>query len=204
MGNNGDIVLRTTTGSITLNNGTVPGATSGPSDFMAVSAHGSGDVLVQAGVATNDAASDVIVNADIGSTSGNLSLLASRNVALNGAAALRTAAGTDASRGSIDVQATGSITQSTSSLITSTGTAARARLVAGQDVTVGRIDLSNGRVGITATSGSVFDADSPNDSVVNVTTLGLRVNAGTGVGQGQNPLETQVAALSARAVVGSS
>ncbi|WP_416546172.1 hypothetical protein ACHEXK_11130 [Limnohabitans sp. DCL3] len=194
-GGNGAIVLRTTAGSITLNNGTAP------DDDSAISADGTGNVLVQA----LGAGTDITLNADISSGSGNLSVLAARNVSLTGTADLRTTS-TASGSGSMDVQAiTGSITQSATSLLTSTGASATARLLAGTDVVVGDIDLSLGQVSITASAGSIVDADvvsTLNDVQQNITAAKLRLSAGMGIAGSVNHLETTVGTLTARAANG--
>ena len=67
IGSDGSIVLRSTAGSITL---------IGDDNNDAVIAHGAGNVLLQ----TLGANTDIVVKADIVSTSGNISLLAARHV----------------------------------------------------------------------------------------------------------------------------
>jgi hypothetical protein len=201
-GSNGAIVLRTTAGSITLGNGTAPGAATTPADDVAVSAHGTGNILIQA----QGAGSDITANADVVSGSGNISVIAARSVSFTGTADVRTTSAA-ASGGSIDVQAgAGSITQSVTSLIVSTGTSATARLLAATDVTVGDIELSAGQVSITATAGSILDADgvtASNDGDQDITASALRLTAGAAVADSANHLETTVATLSARAGNGS-
>ena len=199
-GGDGHIVIRTTAGSITLNNGTAP------SDDTAVSASGSGNILIQA----LGAGTDITANADIVSGSGNVSVLAARSVSFTGTADIRTTS-TAASSGSIDVLAgTGSITQSATSVFLSTGATATARLLAATDVTVGDIELADGKVSITATGGSILDADAliagtpeTNDADQDVTASALRLVAGVGIGASVNHLETTVGTLSARAGNGS-
>jgi hypothetical protein len=196
-GGNGAIVLSTTAGSITLGNGTAP------ADDTAVSADGSGSILIQAGVAAGNTTSDVTASADIVSGRGNISVIAARSVSFTGTADIRTTS-TAATSGSIDVAAgTGSITQSANSVLISTGASATARLLAATDVTVGDINLADGRVSITATAGSILDANAlvsgANDAGQDITAAALRLNAGTAVGQSVNHLETTVATLSARA-----
>ncbi|NBS66460.1 MAG: hypothetical protein EBT33_19335, partial [Betaproteobacteria bacterium] len=114
--------------------------------------------------------------------------------------------------GTIDVWAeTGSITQDASSLITSTGATAAARLRAATSVTVGDIELPDGKVSITAVAGSVLDADAlvttggsgANDADQDITASGLRLSAGAAVGDAVNHLETTVATLTALAANGS-
>ena len=189
-------MIRTTAGSIVLNNGTAP------SDDTAVSANGSGNILIQA----LGAGTDITANADIVSGSGNVSALAARSVSFTGTADIRTTS-TAAGSGSIDVLAgTGSIAQSATSVFLSTGATATARLLAATDVTVGDIELTLGQVSITATSGSILDADvvtTTNDADQDVTASALRLVAGTAIGESVDHLETTVGTLSARAGNGS-
>lgn len=67
---NGAIVLRTAAGNIVLNDGT------SPSNNSAVSAHGSGNVLV----AAEGAGTDVTANADVTSSTGHITITAAQNV----------------------------------------------------------------------------------------------------------------------------
>ncbi|WP_310565790.1 LEPR-XLL domain-containing protein, partial [Hydrogenophaga sp.] len=189
-GGNGAIVLRSTAGGITLNDGT-------DGDGTAISANGTGNVLVQ----TLGAGSGITANADITSTSGSISVLAGAGVTFHAQADIRTSS-TGADSGSIDVQAgSGAITQDASSALVSTGASATVRLLAATDVTVGDIDVSGGAVSITATAGSILDADAlvgvANDGDQDITAVALRLNAGTGVGGSVNHLETSVDTLSA-------
>ncbi|MFO0447295.1 MAG: beta strand repeat-containing protein, partial [Pseudomonadota bacterium] len=195
-GGNGNVVLRTTAGSITLNNGTAP------SDDTAVSANGSGNVLIQA----LDTDTDITANADIVSGSGNVSVLAARSVSFTGTADIRTTSANSGS-GSIDVEASsGAITQASTSLFTSSGATARARLMAATNVTVGDVVLAAGMVSITATSGSILDADGlesgANDTDPDIEAASLRLDAGIAVAQTVNHLDTTVATISARAAGG--
>jgi hypothetical protein len=69
--NNGPIKIVTANGSLTINEGTTGSA--------GVLANGTGDVLLEA----RGAGSDVIINADLNSTSGNVNLIASDSVSIN-------------------------------------------------------------------------------------------------------------------------
>ena len=204
-GGNGNIVLRTTNGKITLNDGTAA------DDDTAISANGTGNILVEAiGAGTDiEANADVITlnTAGTASGTGNISVLAAQSVSFTGTSDIRTSstAGTD---GSIDVLAgTGSITQSATSLFKTTGATGNVRLDAATNVVVGDIESADGKVSITATSGSITDADalvdSANDADQDITASGLRLNAGTFIGDSVNHLETTVGTLSARAGNGS-
>ncbi|NDB19045.1 MAG: hypothetical protein EB027_07300 [Actinobacteria bacterium] len=161
-------------------------------------------VTAKAVVLTFNTTSDVTASADIVSAGGSISIISSRNVTLLGTADLRTSAG-----GSIEVEAReGEIYQGADSVILSTGSAAAARLSAKTNITVGDIELAEGKVSITALTGSIFDADplngltNDNDADVDVTSAQLRLWAGTAVGESVDHLETSVGRLSARAAGG--
>ena len=205
IGGNGNIVLRTTNGSIMLNDGTAT------DDDTAISANGSGNILIQ----TLGAGTDITVNADIitlntagtAKGTGNISVLAAQSITFTGTSEILTtsSATTD---GSIDLWAgTGSITQSATSLFQTTGSTGTIRLLAATDVTVGDIESAIGTVSITATAGSITDADAliagANDNDQDITASGLRLNAGTAIGASVNHLESTVKTLSARAGNGS-
>jgi filamentous hemagglutinin family protein len=187
-GSNGSIVLRTTAGNITLNDG------SSPADNTAVSANGSGNILLQAmGPETS-----VTANADVVSGTGNISVLAAKDVTFNAGADVATG-GT----GTIDVEAgTGSITMSPTSNTSATG--GDIRMYAKGDVNLGWLISTNANVSITAVDGSILDNDGE-DTSVDIASAGLRLNAGTGVGVlggSVNPVETTVTTVSARATAG--
>ena len=176
----GNLVLVTLAGSIdTLSTG-------------AISA--TGNVLLQAG-----GASDINANANVSSSAGSISVLAGQSVTLTAGVELRAM-----SVGTIDVVAgTGSVTQAADSLMTSASGAIR--VLAGNSITVGDIS-TGGNVSLTAQGGSILDADAlvgaVNDSQLNITASGLRLNASIGVGQSVNHLETTVLTVSARATSG--
>ena len=222
---NGNIVLRTTSGSITLNEGTATvgaNGTWGPLDYAdsAISANGSGNILIAAqgtgtnldGSITNTTNSDILVatTADIISGSGNITLLASDGVKFAANADIRTTS-TSSTTGSIDVEAgkadgtAGSITMDPTSLFTTTGADGDIRLTADENVVVGDITTLTGDVSIIATSGNITDADAlvdgANDSNLNITASGLRLWAGTGMGA-SNPIETTAGTVSASATSG--
>ena len=180
LGTTGNLVLVTTAGSIdTLSSGAVSAA---------------GNVLMQAGGAT----SDITIGALLSSSAGSISVLAGRSVSLAAGFEIRAIGA-----GTVDVVAgTGNVTQAADSLIASAGGAIR--VLAGSSITVGDIS-TGGSVSLTATSGSISDADvvtSVNDSQLNISAAGLRLYAGVGVGQSINQLETMVGAVSARATSG--
>jgi len=163
----GDIVVRTTAGHITLNDGTQP------DDDTAISAHGSGNVLLEAIGAGTDIVAEA--NADIESTTGHISLTMAPDATMN----------------TVD----GDI-----------------RITAGDDVldqvTIGVITATNGNVSIV-TPGSILDSDTVtpgnDDTTEDILAIGLRLDAGKGVGvlagnslsQDVNAIETNVGTLSA-------
>ncbi|QDV70821.1 hypothetical protein Poly24_45540 [Rosistilla carotiformis] len=185
---NGSIVLRSLAGDITLTNGTAA------ADGNAVVAHGSGNVLISAeGIDT-----DIVADADIRSTSGNLSLIAAGDLKLNADVDVQT--GTD---GTIDVEAsTGSLAMdATATLQSVTGDI---RGLANNDLTIGDIFATDANVSLTARTGSILDAD-PVDADIDVTAEGLRLNAGNAVGTlgaSSNAIETSVGVVTARAAAG--
>ncbi len=95
--NNGSIVLRTLNGNITLNDGTVA------VDNIAVSADGTGNLLIEAA----DAAGDITANADLLSGTGHITVLAGHDLTFASTADVITSAA-----GTLNLVAgTGSLTQ---------------------------------------------------------------------------------------------
>ena len=194
---NGNIVIRSNGGTITLNDGTAT------ADYTGVSANGTGNVLLEA----IGAGTDVVANVDVASGSGNVSVLGARDVKFTGTADILTTS-TAAGSGSIDVMAgSGSVTQSATSLFQTTGATGTIRVLGQVDVTVGDIVSATGTVSVTATTGNILDADPllagpADDADIDVTANKLRLFAGTGVGQNTNHLETTVGTVSARATSG--
>jgi hypothetical protein len=194
----GSIVLRSSTGSIVLNDGTATNVT-------AVSAHGAGNVLIQ----TLSATGGITSNADIISTSGNISVLGGRDVTFALDADIRSQGAN--STGSIDVVAAngGSVVMSANSVFGSSNGSVRVQAANGIQVGVISTAASasandgSGMVSLTAGTGAIVDAqnlgNTSNDAVVNITASGLRLNAGTAVGESVNHLETTVLTLSASA-----
>jgi len=74
-------VLRATAGSLTLNDGTAA------ADNTAISAHGSGNILLQAIAALTS----VTANADVVTATGNITILAAQNVTFTAGADILTA-----------------------------------------------------------------------------------------------------------------
>jgi len=192
-GGNGAIVLRTTAGNITLNNGTAPGA---PGDTAAISADGSGNVLVQA----QGAGTDIITNADIVSGSGNISVLAARNVTFNANAGIRTTS-SGAGSGSIDVEATSGMLAMSDTSVFSTGsgpTLGNMGLRAAGDITLR--GLVGDQVRVQSTGGSIIDGGNTNADIV-ATTAQLVADGSIGEADGTNNglLNTTIGTLAASA-----
>ncbi|MBU3995898.1 MAG: hypothetical protein KKF42_09050, partial [Actinobacteria bacterium] len=190
-GSNGHIVMVTTNGSITLNDANANG--------YGVSAHGSGNVLLQAG----GAGSDVLANVDVKSGTGHITVIAADAVDFVAGADILTN-----NVGSIHVQATaGSVTMAdTSQFNTNTAsvTGGSIRILAAQNVTLGGVWSEAGDVSITATAGSIWDGGNTYLDV-KAAVGGLRLVAGTGVGTlgvGANALDVQVATVTGRAGTG--
>jgi len=184
---NGAIVLQSTLGNITLNSGV-------SSNTTAVSVNGSGNVLVQA------LAGNVTLNANLLSGNGNVSLLAGQDVTLSSSAV-----SVSTGSGSVDVQAgngfanaTGNVTMAGSSLLQSTG--GSIRVDASNNMTLGNISANAGNVSLLALGGSILNGNSA--AQVNVQAQGLRMDAGTGIGQSNKALRTTVTTLSANAGAG--
>ena len=178
-------------GNITLNDGTAI------ADNTAINANGTGNILVQAiGSDTS-----ITSNADVRSGSGNITLLGAQDVTFTAGADILTAG--SGVLGTIDIEAgTGSINLSTTSNTTSTG--GDIRMLAANDVNAGGLISTGANVSITATAGTIYDNDG-NDTTIDISSSGLRLWAGTGVGvlgSSVNPLETMVTTLSARATSG--
>ena len=182
-------MLRTTAGGIVLNDGAAGSANT------AISAHGSGNILVQA----QGEGASITANADILSGSGNVSVLAAQSVTFTPTADIIVAGGA----GSIDIEAAGgAIDLSTTSNVS--GFSGDIRLWAKSDVKLGGLVSTGTNVSITAHDGSILDQDGE-DTTVDIASAGLRLWAGSGVGvlgESVNPLETTVTTLSARAVGG--
>ena len=184
-GGNGSIVVRTTAGDITLNDGTEL------ADNTAISANGTGNILVQAiGSGTS-----ITSNADVKSDTGNISIIAAQDVTFTDTADILTG-----STGTITVEATtGSILLSTTSNQT-TGSG-DISLLANNNVTLGGTVTTTGNVGITATTGWIHDADS--DGSNDISANALRLDAATGIGTSDNWIEIDAVTLNASSPTGS-
>jgi hypothetical protein len=183
---NGAIVLQTLTGDITLNDGSGLGA------GIAVSANGSGNVLVEA----LGADTDLTLNSDLLSGTGHINLIATRDVALTAGSAVTTGGA-----GSVYLEATaGDVTQHDDSRMTSAN--GDVRVFAAGSIQVGGM-TTDANVSLIAQSGSITGGSSA--GLVDVEAAGLRLVAGHGVGTAGvtgNALETQVSSISGRGNAG--
>ena len=183
---NGSIVIRTLAGDLSLHDGLNPAAA------IAVSAHGSGHIRLEAA----GAGTDLIVNRDILSGSGHITLVAQRDI--------RSTAGTDVSTGlagTLRLTANaGSVEMASSSLLSSA--LGHIQIQGEQNILVGGIATA-GNVSLIAVTGSILDNG---DTFTNVVASGLSINAALSVGElgsgGANPIDTQVTTITARATVG--
>ncbi len=177
---NGNIVLQTLTGSITLNDGTAS------ADNMVVSADGTGNLLIEAA----DAAGDITVNAD---------LLSGQRLH-HGARRPRPDLHGHGRRGDLRaatldlVAGTGRLTQDDNSrFVTTSGDI---RLSAWLDILLGGL-TTTGRASLTSVIGRILDSgDEFGDE--DVVAFSLRAVGGTGIGEPDNHLETRVTVMAAR------
>ncbi len=146
-----------------------------------VTAHGDGNILL---VAVNDLA----VQSAIGSTSGNISILAGGDLTQTSTGDIATGDGT------VDVQAaTGSIAMSAGA---SAATLNRnIRYQAGANVSLGMLNAGSGNVGVIA-GGSISDNDA---AALNVSGAEIRLEAADGIGTGSNAIDVAAGTLAASA-----
>jgi hypothetical protein len=173
---NGAIVL-VTGGDLTLNDGTAA------TDMTALSAHGTGNVLLSTTGATT-------VNADLLSGSGHLTVLATATLAQN-------ANLTTGTTGTVDLEANLISASLTSNVTTGTGAI---RFLSATNIILGGVITTTGHVSLTAMAGSISDLDA--NAAVDIVATGLRLVAGLGLGTTTNHLETTVTTLTARATSG--
>src|SRR5581483_4876760 len=202
-GSNGSIVLRTVTGSITINDGNA--------NNVGVSANGSGNVLLQA---QSGAGNTATLNSGVTSGTGNISVLAADSVVqATGAGNISTGGA-----GTVDVEATlGSITMGAgSSTLTGGGNIRYAAQVnifvavldgrTASDRTGGTLTSQAtgwGSVSVAAVTGSITNSNA--GGTVNIYANSLRLNAGNAIGAlgaGVKPVGTEVVTLSAVAGAG--
>jgi len=186
---NGDIVLVAAAGSITLNDGVV-------ANGLAVSAGGSGNVLVEA----PGTGASLTANAGISSGSGSLTVSAANNLTLSGTANL-TVGGTT---GTIEVVATAGTINQAANLSAQTG-GGNIAFTAGTNIDLGIVNAGAGNVALTATSGMIVNSEARPASVTNVTATDARIESATGIGLmgagADNPIIVAVTVLAARADV---
>ena len=191
----GTIIFATVDGDITINDGsdieeamTSAGATSLAGDIgdgrgIVTEA---GNVLLFAGGSGNS----ILVNTDIVTTGGAVSVIAGNSVTFTADADIRTL------NSSIDIEATtGAITLDDESLITSQG--GNVRLSAVSNIVLGGISTGSGSVSLLSSAGSVFDGG---DIYVDIAALNLMIIAGSDIGMiagVTNPLEISVGSLTA-------
>ena len=178
-GADGDVVLESTTGDVTLNDGTAADDDAGD----AVNANGAGDVLIRA------LDGSITANADVRSTDGNLSILASMNVSTTVDVDLVTGAGT------IDVEGTaGAVTMDdTSTAVSTSGDVRMSR------ARTRRSALQTGANVSVIAGSAIIDGGETN---IDVAAAGLRMRAGTAIATNADAIETTVATLTARAEAG--
>ncbi|MCX7400043.1 MAG: hypothetical protein NT138_20430 [Planctomycetales bacterium] len=156
--NAGSIVLRSTNGTITLNDGT------GSANGIAVSANGAGHVLLQ----TISGAADIVVNGNVEAVVGHVSLFSSDDIDLNANVSTGGSGSAYLAAGNIGNDAlTGIDMQSGTSIVTAGG---NVRLTADResDVLLGLINAGQGNVSVLAER-SVLDS--------NVAALNIQANS---------------------------
>ncbi|MFZ4860082.1 MAG: beta strand repeat-containing protein, partial [Desulfuromonadaceae bacterium] len=185
----GNIVIRTATGNITLNDGTVTALGAPGLDGTAVTS-ASGTILLQSGVT---GVGSILGNADIVSGSGALSLVAKTDIIFSAGADITSTSGT------IDLQTTtGVITLSRTSNIATT-TSGDISLIAKTDLTLGGLISTSGSINLNAITGSIIDGDGAGDSSVDLHSTGLILTAGSIIGSSTNAIETTVGTVSVSA-----
>jgi hypothetical protein len=216
---NGDLKLLAENGTITIQDGGngVPQA----SDGMGVSAHGTGDVLLE----SRGGGSDIVINSDLRSSSGQITLNAADDVNL-------TADLATGGPGTVYLRSQNNATDGATGIVMANGTAittggGNVRLVAGSesDIRLGLIIVQTGDVSLNA-EGSVLDnngaalniqantlrivADatiSGTGSLVSLTGNGVGIIGGSDTGNGTlsanvNALDLQVSVVAAQSADG--
>jgi len=136
---------------------------------------------------------DLVVNADVASATGSISLRAGRDALVNGAVQTRAVAQT------IDLLAGRNLAMSQDGILRTLDGAVL--LTAGGDVAVGTIDAGSANVGIDA-GGSVLDPDAAGDTGSDIIAGALRIRAGGAIGSAANALETAIGTIAASAGAG--
>jgi len=171
------IVLRATSGSITLNEG-------GDLNGASVVAHGAGNVLLSA-------ANNLTANASVLSTSGHLTVKAVNLLRLVGGSTIGT--GTS---GTIIVQSTsGALTMEATAIVRATGSSALLDAIG--TITLGVVEASS--VDVVSDAGSIVRATG---SATNLTATDLRLFADTGIASASTPLQINAGTLAANTRAG--
>ena len=173
---NGNVVVQTTAGDLTVDN--------------LVSASGTGNVLLQSEAGTLALNANVTDNA---ATSGSISLYGQTGVSV--AAAVSAIAGS----GTIDVEsAGGAVTMGAGSVLQAAGNVG---VLAATSIAVGTVQ-SAAAAALTASGGSITDANGASSVTENVIASAARLQAGNGVGQSGDALRTQLTNVTASAGAG--
>jgi len=146
----------------------------------------SGNLRLQA----NGAASDISINQNVTNLGGSSSIAAGRDLLVN--ATVRS----DAGAGSLDLQAVRDIALAQGSSVNAS--AANIALLAGRNATIETVSSSSGSVSVVAQTGAIADGDAAGDAEVDLQGSRLLLRAATGIGAGNNHLETSVTTLSAQ------
>ena len=188
LGHNGNIVL-VAGGAVTVTDGTdvLSGQTviEDNTDGKSVSAHGSGSILLNAG----GAGSDLAINANIVSGSGNITLKAMDEITVASGVQVTTAA-----LGTISMNAGGALTMAGNSTIEATNSSLR--LSGYGDVTVGNLRAAN--VSVVSERGAIINAAGSTKNVIANT---LRLQAYGSIGSADRAFTTQVHYMSADPVI---
>ena len=155
-GDNGSIVLRSSTGTITITDGD-------DTDGDGIDADGTGDITLD-GI-------DVVLDATVTTGSGNISVNADADIDQNAGGDLTSGGG------DIGVTAGGAIT-SDGSMTSSDG--GDIRYGAGDDVVLAGIDADTGAVAVFSTEGSILDGG---DTYIDVVASDLLLSAGDDIGE---------------------
>jgi len=175
--NNGNILLQGLAGDLVLNDG--------DSNGVAVDANGSGQIRI-------DSAQDILVNSDVLSDTGHITLLANRNIELASGVDVATAA-----PGTVYVATTsGFLLMAGDSNITITGTSS-ILIDTHTDATLGNLSATN----VSVKAGE--DIVNAVGSTLNVNASDLRLEALGSIGVATYYVTTSVGTLSARADTGS-
>lgn len=184
---NGAIVLTSIAGDIVIQDGNA--------NSKGVEANGSGNILL------NAVAGNLKVEAPIKTTSGHINLLSGATISQTAEGDVSTASGT------IDVVAATAITMADGAETKTTNQDIRYKTTTG-DITVGLISTfdttdANGDVAILA-GGKIIDVDLSTNIAADIIakTLYLTAGTGSGIGAGDNPLETTAQSLAAKADAG--